>query len=368
MTRSSWQCVTWGAAMKKERNELIEAYRTAFADCCAGRGEKALQQAYEIGRRGMENGMGLLEMLALHQEVLESQMKLVSSEERAKWLEMSAQFLKECLSPFELVQRGFQEAIVNLKQKTMELAATNSRLEEEIRERKRVEKEVLEISQKEQRRFGQELHDGVCQNLVAILMKLQALGKDFNKGTLNLTSLQMVASLLDQTIKETRDMAHGFYPVELEANSLMLSLNQLAENIEKAFSVSCKFLCPYPILIQDNNVATHLYRIAQEAISNAIKHGQAKQIEISLKIESDRFILSVVDDGKGLSEEVQPGGIGLMIMRYRTRMIEGEFTIKPNQFKGTWLSCSVPIAESKAPRKGDPLGLNLDSPATSAAS
>lgn len=154
--------------------------------------------------------------------------------------------------------------------------------------------------------------------------------------------------MLHQALNQARDMARGLYPVELEGTSLMSSLQELTQRTETLMKVSCKFHCPVPIRMDDNNIATHLYRIAQEAIHNAIKHGMAQLIEVSLIQREGNMTLIVSDDGNGLGDqEGNVEGIGLQIMKYRARMIGASLYFESNLPQGTLLICSLKVPTAK---------------------
>lgn len=212
---------------------------------------------------------------------------------------------------------------------------------QEISDRKKVEKEVLEISEKEQKRLGTHLHDELCQSLTGIMIMAKVLTQKMEKRQLpEGEELRKIGELLNQSITQAREMARGFYPVELQADSLMIALKDLAKRISVLYDVSCRFLCPQPVLIEDNNVSTHLYRIVQEAVHNSIKHGHAKTVEIWLQQEKDTLTLTVEDDGEGLeAQDLQGPGIGVHIMKYRARMIHATLDLRPNEPKGTVLVC-----------------------------
>src|SRR6185436_14466993 len=133
-----------------------------------------------------------------------------------------------------------------------------------------------------------------------------------------------ISKLLTVALAQTRSLARGLHPVAPETNGLMSALEDLAARDTDLFKASCHFECPQPVLIQDNNVATHLYRIAQEATTNAIKHGQAQRIEIRLSSAPGQITLTVSDDGVGLQAGARPQkGMGLRIMNHRAGMIGG---------------------------------------------
>ncbi len=248
----------------------------------------------------------------------------------------------------EKLKIAYDEMEKRVVERTLQLSETNQKLNEEILERKKVEKDVLEISQKEQRRLGMELHDGICQELAGINMIAQVLSKQMEAKHLSETAeVKKISHLVKQTLLQARDMARGLFPVELESESLMVSLKELTSKIQSLLGISCNFECPQPILITDNNIATHLYRIAQEAMNNAIKHGKAQNIRTSLTQDDGKIILKITDDGIGQDVNSQtPTGIGMHIMKYRARMIDAELTLIPNTNQGMLLTCIAPYSEA----------------------
>ncbi|OGQ23190.1 MAG: hypothetical protein A3I05_02860 [Deltaproteobacteria bacterium RIFCSPLOWO2_02_FULL_44_10] len=227
-----------------------------------------------------------------------------------------------------------------LRQLSLDLIQSNKLLKAEVAERKRVEAEILEVTLAEQRRFGSQLHDGLCQELTAILVFSKALAEKMEKNnTLELAELKKISNMLLYAVDQARDTARGLYPGELEGESLMYSLEEL---VSRTTGALCVFHCPEPILIDDNNIATHLYRIVQEGISNAIKHGKAKNIEVSLTRNKEIITLSIKDDGIGMMDDLKDSkGIGLKIMKYRAHMMNASFHIKPNLPQGSLLECHL---------------------------
>jgi signal transduction histidine kinase len=231
-----------------------------------------------------------------------------------------------------------------VEERTAELARANQSLQAEIRERQKVEREALEIIQKEQKRFSAQLHDGLCQSLAGTMMLAKASVQKLEKQQVReADELKNVIELINQSVSEARDLARGLFPVELEANSLMLSLKGLAVKTEQLFKVSCEFDCPVPILVGDNVTATHLYRIAQEGINNAVHHGKAKHLRLSLFERNNRLLMQLVDDGEGISQDFNfSAGIGLHIMKYRARMMDAELRFEPGP-EGMVFTIEVPI-------------------------
>jgi len=215
---------------------------------------------------------------------------------------------------------------------------------EDITERKRLEKEILEISAREQRRIGNNLHDGLGQHLTAISFMNKVLeDKLAAKSPAEAREAAKITKLIGEAISQTRDLARGINPVDFQADGLMASLRQLSINLEKFFKISCNFQCPRRVLVEDNIVSTNLYYIAQEATSNAIKHGKARQVKIRLAQVKNKLTLSVNDDGVGIPKNVKPnGGLGLQIMNYRAKIIGANLDIQPGRKGGTIVTCSLP--------------------------
>jgi len=230
-------------------------------------------------------------------------------------------------------------------ERTIELANANMELHAEMRERQKIEREALEAVQKEQRRLSAQLHDGLCQNLTGVKMMGQSLlQKMERRGFPDAAEFARLLELIGQSIEEARDMARGLFPVELETHSLMQSLKGLAQRTEQLFKVSCRFECPEPVLIGDNMVATHLYRLAQEGTQNAIRHGEATQIVLRLRRDGEFLLLEVQDNGQGLNCDLSfSPGIGLHLMKYRARLIDAELRFESPVGGGTLFVCRLPL-------------------------
>jgi len=212
----------------------------------------------------------------------------------------------------------------------------------DISEHKRLEEEVLRISEMERRRIGQDLHDGICQQLAGIEFKLQALAENLPVRAQAAQAGQIAGHVRD-AIAQTRSLAHGLSPVVLESEGLMSALKELAEDTIKLFDVACRFINNAPVLIHNHTAATHLYRIAQEAVSNAIKHGKAKSIEILLAEEPQRIVLTVKDNGTGFTPGAIGGqGMGLHIMQYRASLIDARVMLQPQTVGGMAVICFLP--------------------------
>jgi two-component system, LuxR family, sensor kinase FixL len=215
----------------------------------------------------------------------------------------------------------------------------------DITERKRLEKEILEISERERRRIGHDLHDGLCQHLAAIEMMSQVLEQKLSPRSREAARRAgEIAKNVREAIGQTRSLARGLSPVTLESEGLMSALQELAVNTEKIFGVACRLEGGPSLPVADQAVATHLFRLAQEAVANAIKHGRAKRIAIQLTKDRGRLILKVADDGKGFPAEIPPSkGMGLRIMQSRAGMMNGMLAIERNPGGGASVICSIPV-------------------------
>jgi PAS domain S-box-containing protein len=211
----------------------------------------------------------------------------------------------------------------------------------DITERKRLERELLEISNREQRRIGHDLHDGVCQQLVGIAYLTETLADRLQEKALPESGdAERISYLINSTLNQTRGVARGLFPVRLEENGLPSALEELAANASTLFQLACAFSCPQPPQEVDNAIALHLYYIAQEAVANAAKHGQAKHVQITLQPFKDRYALAVQDDGAGFSLNGHPQtGMGLRIMRYRARVIGATLEVNSAPGEGTTVRC-----------------------------
>jgi two-component system CheB/CheR fusion protein len=215
----------------------------------------------------------------------------------------------------------------------------------DITERKRLEKTILEISAREQRRIGQDLHDGLGQHLtgIAFMSKVQE-QKLMEKGLPEAADAAKIVNLVNDAIHKTRELARGLLPVVSDAHGLMSALEQWAGEVEDLFAVNCRFQCFNPVLIHDDAVATHLYYVAREAVNNAIKHGHAREIVIRLAADQHQGALTIQDDGYGIASTV-PGnkGMGLHLMNYRARVIGGSLAVQGVPTGGTMVTCLFPV-------------------------
>ena len=218
----------------------------------------------------------------------------------------------------------------------------------DITERRRLEKAILEVSAREQRRIGEDLHDGLGQHLTGIAFMSKVLESKLSEKSLPETGDAVkIVKLVNEAINKTRELSKGLLPVVSDAHGLMSALTHYAEETQDLFQISCGFECGAPVLVYDVNMATHLYHIAREAVNNAIKHGKPKHVVIGLWVENGEGTLSIQDDGEGIAEvPVHHAGMGLNIMNYRANMIGGSLDVRRNFTGGTSVVCLFPLRGS----------------------
>jgi signal transduction histidine kinase len=217
-----------------------------------------------------------------------------------------------------------------------------ARLQAEVKERLKLENRIIEARESEQARIGQDLHDGLCQHLVATAfsagMLQQRLESERSPGAREASE---IVTMIDESITQARDLAKGLYPVPLEEEGLETALRAMAANTTRRTGVQCSVKAEGPPSQLPKEAAIHLYRIAQEALNNAIKHANATAVEIGFRSAGEGFDLWVEDDGRGLDSGARgSGGMGLHIMEYRARVVGARVVISEGKTGGTCVRCA----------------------------
>ena len=240
-----------------------------------------------------------------------------------------------------------------VEERTLALRQANAQLREEALMRRQLEEEILHISEHEKHRIGQDLHDDLGQQLVGIWLISDVLKSNLIKqGSPETENASKINRLLKDALALTRSLARGLHPVAVQVGGLVAALDDLAARTSDMFSLDCRCKCP-PAIDIDNTTATHLYRIAQEAVTNAVKHGHAKKIDIELSTNPHQTVLSVKEQGKGedqgdVEKASEHRGMGLRIMKYRTDIIGGVLELQRNPSGiGTTVVCTIPTPESQ---------------------
>ena len=215
---------------------------------------------------------------------------------------------------------------------------------EDVTHRKRLERKVLEISDQEQRRIGRDLHDGLCQHLTATMFASKILEEELAGQSLpQAAQARQITEFIDRAIAQARNVARGLDPVKVATNGLMSALEELAVTVRTMQRVDCVFRSEAPVLVDDDSAAIHLYRIAQEAVSNAVRHAQPSRIEIGLDNVDEKITLTIQDDGVGLPPASwKRDGMGLQTMNYRARAIGASLDVRHETRGGTTVICAWP--------------------------
>ena len=247
-------------------------------------------------------------------------------------------------SEWDFVNSGGQRRKLEISARRIEQNARGSEVEgvgRDISERRRLERELLEISNREQRRIGHDLHDGVCQQLAGIAYLVDILGDKLQeKGAAESGEAEKIGALISEATVQARAVARGLFPVRLEENGLVSALEEFADTASSRFKIQCDFLCQKPPTSVDSETALHLYYITQEAVLNAARHGKASTVTISLRPEGNQFRLSVQDNGCGFRlAGSNRNGMGVRIMRYRAKVVGATLDLQSTPESGTLVTC-----------------------------
>lgn len=224
----------------------------------------------------------------------------------------------------------------------------------DISRRRQLQRELLETGDRERRGFAQELHDGLGQQLGGIAYLANVLRERLaERNAPEAGEAFRIFELVRKAVEQTRRLARGLSPLRPEPEGLMDALRDLSTQTTDLFRVQCRLRCPKPVLLSDAVVASHLYRIAQEAVNNAVKHGKPRSISISLRNTRNRLTLTVDNDGKSIGPlSPKRDGLGLRIMQYRASLIRGVLTVEPRPTSGTTVACEVALPSPDSAASG----------------
>lgn len=256
----------------------------------------------------------------------------------------------------EIMKRGALDYVIKdtrlldnlpaVVQRALAAIAQERALQAAQAEHKRLEREILAASERERHIIGADLHDNLGQQLTALELMCTALKEDAAQQPALYRRIDTMAKLLREAITQTRFLARGLVPVGSDPDALQIGLTELAERINAIGVLRCRFECPEPVTVTDPFIAGHLYRIAQEAANNAVKHARAKQVTIRLTRSAAGLTLEVADDGSGLTKQrTGRSGMGLGVMQHRAKAIGGELTVASRRGDGVTIRCSLPLPE-----------------------
>jgi two-component system, NarL family, sensor histidine kinase UhpB len=243
------------------------------------------------------------------------------------------------------LRRSHEELERRVQERTADLSTANSRLKSEIAERRRLEHELLDITEKERRRIGLDLHDDLGQKLAGVALMAKGLQLRLAKQrAAESGDAGKIHELLEQAMSHARDLARDLATLDFSENDLPSAIGKLASHVKDSFGISCRFKTDEAIPPLESNTVKQLYKITQEALTNAIKHGKAKQVSIQLTNGSNRLALTIRSSGAPFPSVVgRNAGMGLRIMNYRANLIGASLEIKPGDPEGTVVTCLVPM-------------------------
>jgi signal transduction histidine kinase len=220
-------------------------------------------------------------------------------------------------------------------------------LEREVAERQRLDREIAQVADRERHRLGQELHDSLGQHLTGTALAAQVLKEKLaRKAALETAEAEKLVRYVEEGIDLTRNLARGFFSPELDADGLTVALHGLAENVTERFGIDCVFEGEESIRVPDSVIATQLYRIAQEAVANSVKHAAARRITIRLGMSPSELLLAISDDGIGFPDKLpRSEGLGLQLMRHGASLAGASFDVRRNGQRGTLITCRLNLQD-----------------------
>ncbi|HEY3129255.1 MAG TPA: sensor histidine kinase [Acidobacteriota bacterium] len=362
MLRSVQEASTMGDVS----SDFAAEYITALAEHLKEPREAALVQAYELGRKALSSGLGVLDTAKVHQEALATLlMRATALPEAAQMAKEAQAFFAETLSPFEMTHRGFRDAYAALQElnKTLEhrageLAAANRELQNEITERKQAENSLrqlsgrlLELQDEERRRMARELHDTTGQTLAALAVNLSLV--DGSTGKLEgraSKALGDAMELVEECSREIRTFSYLLHPPMLDELGLPAALRWYVDGFSKRSEIHVDLEIPAKGIRLPRDLELTIFRIVQESLANVHRHSGSATAQVCLAIESGHAALEIKDKGRGIGEGemdlagsgVSTLGVGIAGMRERVRQLGGRLEIRSSK-KGTTVKAILPV-------------------------
>jgi signal transduction histidine kinase len=231
---------------------------------------------------------------------------------------------------------------LRVRQRTEALRVANEELKRQIRLRRGLEGEILRVSDREQQRLGRQLHDSLCQHLTAVAFMARSVAMRLkNHRVIESSDLDKIAELVNDAVSEAREIARDLHREDINAAELGQALRGLANR--RFWSTPCRIKMRIEPNIDDDAVASHIFRLVREAMINANKHSRAREVLLEVRRRKNELAFSVTDDGVGLSKNSDSAGLGIEIMKYRAKAAGGRLEIKSREKGGTSVTCYLPL-------------------------
>jgi PAS domain S-box-containing protein len=274
--------------------------------------------------------------------------ELIAEDQRATARHWLAQIAKDADLPateWDFVNAAGQRIKLEISSRLIEQDGRTVEIEgiaRDITERRRLERELLEISNREQRRIGHDLHDGVCQQLAAIAYLLDILGDQLQeKNQPEFAEAERIGNLINEVNAQARNVARGLFPARLDEHGLIMALEELAGSASVRYRITCRFNCQVASAKFDRDMELHLYYIVQEALLNAVNHGKSTEVIVTLAADGERLKLTVQDNGSGFQlSDKNRSGLGIRIMKYRAKVIGATVELHSELERGTRIECA----------------------------
>lgn len=255
--------------------------------------------------------------------------------------------MKQGARDYIMKDTGLLDLLPSVVKRTLAAIVQEQALAVAQAEHRRLEREILSASERERQSIGADLHDNLGQQLTALELMCTTLKEDIAGQPDLARRIDLMCKMLREAIAQTRYLARGLVPVGSDPDALQIGLAELAERINSLRRIQCRFVCPTPVTLADPVVAGHLFRIAQEAVNNAIKHARATQVDVRLSASPQQLVLEIADDGTGLAKPrgAKSDGLGLGVMKHRASAIGAELTVISKRNAGVTIRCVLPRQE-----------------------
>ena len=255
----------------------------------------------------------------------------------------AVEMMKQGALDYVMKDTGLLDLLPGVVRRALEMVERDRALSVAEAEGRRMEREMVEVAESERRRIGEDLHDGLGQQLTAIELVCTALKEHASRRVPELAKgLERMGKMLREAISQTRFLSRGLVPISDDPDALRIGLAELAEHVSSLGALRCHLECPTPVILRDRSTAAHLYRIAQEAVNNVVKHAQSDDVTIHLSQVNGVLELQISDNGRGLPAS-KGGGLGMEVMKHRASMIGGELTVVSKRGHGVTVTCVLPV-------------------------